>query len=99
MIQHHRSFIRSLGRVIVFAGMLASAASLPAQAQSWPRPHADGANGSFLDVTTAPAKTAPITIPGLGTFAVGAGPVVAPDGTVYLGTREGKLVALHPDGS
>ena len=38
-------------------------------------------------------------MPNLGTFAPGAGPVVAPDGTVYLGTMEGKIIALHADGS
>jgi len=38
-------------------------------------------------------------VPGLGKFAPGAGPVVANDGTVYVGTIEGKLVALHADGS
>lgn len=31
-------------------------------------------------------------------FAPGAGPVIAPDGSVYLGTQEGKVIALHADG-
>ena len=70
-----------------------------AHAQTWDRAHGDGANSNFLDVVTAPAKKAPITVPGLGKFAHGTGPVVAQDGTVYLGTAGGKLIALRPDGS
>lgn len=96
----HPTLVRALLGSIVLAEMIAFCLFSPAaHAQAWQRPHADGANNGFLNVTTAPAKTAPITVPGLGKFAVGAGPVVAPDGTVYLGTREGKLIALHPDGS
>ena len=70
-----------------------------AHAQTWDRAHGDGANSNFLDVVTAPAKKAPITVPGLGKFAHGSGPVIAQDGTVYLGTAGGKLIALRPDGS
>ena len=66
---------------------------------TWEFAHGDRDNSGFADVVTAPAKKAPITVPGLGKFAPGAGPVVAPDGTVYLGTVQGKLIALHPDGS
>ena len=34
-----------------------------------------------------------------GSFAPGAGPVVAPDGTVYLGNEQGKLMSFKPDGT
>ncbi|GKS63161.1 hypothetical protein YTPLAS72_04650 [Nitrospira sp.] len=47
---------------------------------------------------TKPAAGGSFSVPGLGTFALGAGPVVAPDGSVYLGTQEGKVIALHADG-
>ena len=66
--------------------------------QAWEFAHGDRDNSGFANVVTAPAKKAPITVPGLGRFALGAGPVVAPDGTVYLGTIQGKLIALHADG-
>ena len=48
--------------------------------------------------STAPAGKGSVSVPGLGYFYPGAGPVIAPDGTVYLGTRQGKLIALHADG-
>lgn len=74
-------------------------AAVATGALAWERPHSDGNNSGFADVKTLAAKTAPVTVPNLGTFAGGAGPVVAKDGTVYLGTVEGKLIALHADGS
>jgi hypothetical protein len=67
-------------------------------AVAWEFAHGDPANSGFANVTTAPAGAGSVTVPGLGTFIPGAGPVIAPDGTVYLGTRQGKLIALHPDG-
>jgi outer membrane protein assembly factor BamB len=73
-------------------------ATLPASA-SWERFHGDAANSGFADVATAPAGRGSRSVPGLGHFAPGAGPVVAADGTVYLGTLEGKLIALHADGT
>ncbi len=56
-------------------------------------------NDGYVDVATAPAGETSTTVAGLGTFAALAGPTVAADGTVVLGTREGKVVALHADGS
>ena len=56
-------------------------------------------NTGFVDVVTKPAGAGSTSVPGLGTFAPLAGPVVAPDGTVVLGNREGRVNALHPDGS
>ncbi len=53
----------------------------------------------FFDVVTAPAGTGSVSVPDLGTFAPLAGPHVAPDGTVILGTLEGKVLGLRPDGS
>jgi len=68
----------------------------PAQAQSF---HGDRTNTGFVDVNTLPARTAPITVPNIGNFAPGVAPVVAPDGMVYIGNLEGKLLAFHADGS
>lgn len=65
---------------------------------AWERFHGDAASRGFADVDTKPAAGGSLSVPGLGTFALGAGPVIAPDGSVYLGTQEGKLIALHADG-
>lgn len=65
---------------------------------AWERFHGDAANRGFADVATKPAAGGSLSVPGLGTFALGAGSVIAPDGSVYLGTQEGKLIALHADG-
>jgi hypothetical protein len=79
-------------------GMLALAAAWPAVA--WERPHGDGANLNFENVATTPAGSlGSKPVPGLGTFATGAGPVIGADGTVYLGSQEGEVIALHADGT
>lgn len=70
----------------------------PAPVRAWQSSHGDPTNTGFADVKTLPAKTAPITVPNIGTFAPGVSPVVAPDGTVYIGNLEGKLLAFRPDG-
>jgi hypothetical protein len=57
------------------------------------------ADDGFVDVVTRPAGAHSLSVPGLGTFAPGAGPVIGADGTVYLATLEGKIFALHADGS
>jgi hypothetical protein len=68
-------------------------------ARAWEFAHGNRDNSGFANVVTAPAGKGSLSVPGLGKFAPGTGPVVAPDGTVYLGTIEGKLIALHADGS
>jgi len=67
-------------------------------APAWERPHADGANSGFVDVTTIPAER-PRNVTGIGSFAPGSGPVTAADGSVYLGNKEGQLIALQADGT
>ncbi len=86
-------------RVAVEIAALAAILSATTALAAWESFHADGANRGFVNVTTKPAGSGSRSVPNLGTFAPGAGPVVAPDGTVYLGTMEGKLIALHADGS
>ncbi len=81
--------------VLVVAGGFGAFASA---ALAWEFAHGDADNSGFVDVATAPAQSAAATVPGLGSFRPGAGPVVAPDGTVYVGTAQGKLIALRPDG-
>lgn len=68
-------------------------------AAAWERPHGDGANTGFADVKTLPATSSAAAIPNIGNFAVGAGPVVARDGTVYLGNQQGTVMAFHADGT
>ncbi len=66
---------------------------------AWQRPHADGGNTGFANVVTRPAVKPSLSIGHIGAFGVGAGPVIGPDGTVYVGTLQGKLLAFHPDGT
>jgi hypothetical protein len=56
-------------------------------------------NTGFVAVPTQPAGAGSVSVPSLGTFAPLAGPTIGPDGTVFLGTREGKVIALRADGS
>jgi hypothetical protein len=67
-------------------------------AWSWQTAHGKPDNTSLVDVPTAPAQT-PRRIDNIGTIAPGAGPVVAPDGTVYVGNEQGKLMSFKPDGT
>jgi hypothetical protein len=80
-------------------GMLACiATAMPAAA--WERPHGDGANLNFENIATAPADSQrAIKVPNIGTIGLGAGPVIAPDGTIYVGNEEGEVIALHADGT
>jgi hypothetical protein len=66
---------------------------------SWSRAHADGSNDGFLDVSTAPAGRGSLSIPHIGTFAPGTGPVIGTDGTVYIGNEQGKVFAFHANGT
>ena len=90
--------IRPLVRIAAAAmcGVIVQVAT-PASG-AWERFHGDAANRGFADVDTKPAAGGSLSVPGLGTFTPGAGPVIAPDGSVYLGTQEGKVIALHADG-
>lgn len=83
---------------ILFLALTAMAIAPTHQATAWEQSHSDGANSSFADVETLPAA-APAVVPGIGTYAAGSGPAIAPDGTVYLGNKEGQLIALQADGA
>lgn len=73
------------------------AVSAPAPAEAWQTAHGQPDNTHFANVTTKPAVKAFATEK-LGTVSLGSGPVIAPDGTVYVGTEEGWLIAMHADG-
>lgn len=64
------------------------AVSAPAPAEAWQTAHGQPDNTHFANVTTKPAVKAFATEK-LGTVSLGSGPVIAPDGTVYVGTEEG----------
>ena len=66
---------------------------------SWERPHSVGSNSGFFDTTSIPAQVPIRTIEQLDGLAAGAGPVIAADGTVIIGTAQGKVMAFHPDGT
>jgi hypothetical protein len=83
----------------IIAAVTSALASLNAQAATWDHVHGDATGSGFADVATLPALRPSATVPGLGSFAPGAGPVIGPDGTVYLGNEQGELIALHADGS
>ena len=65
---------------------------------AWTSAHGDSDNRSFANVATRPATNVIRTVD-VGHVAPGANPVTAPDGTVYIGNTDGKLIALHADGS
>ena len=90
----------STARLIRFclAGAIALYAPV-AEAYSWDRPHGSGTNAGFHDVATLPATTPLKVVGNIGTFAPGANPVIAPDGTVYIGNQQGKLMAFRTDGT
>lgn len=72
---------------------------LPAAADAWESFRGNPDNSGFADVKTIPAKRAPVTVPDIGTFAAGAGPITGPDGAVYLGNEQGRIIALRADGT
>lgn len=79
------------------AGLLLSL--MPSAAWCWETAHGPTDNTGFVDVVTKPADYATKTVADIGTVSVGAGPVVAPDGTVYIANEQGKLMSFKPDGT
>jgi hypothetical protein len=71
--------------------------TLPAGAV-WDHAHGDNANTGFAKVDTAPALKPHQTVQ-LGTLAPGAGPVIGPSGTLFVGNLEGKFLNIQPDGT
>ena len=101
-MQHEHASIARLARgwfAMMIAVMTIAVWGIGSSALAWERPHSDGNNSGFADVKTKPAGAGSVSIPNIGTFAAGAGPVIGPDGTVYIGNEQGKLWAFHADGS
>ena len=87
--------LRSLATRFCLAGVLVSAA---APANAWQTAHGDPANSNSVDVRTAPAKQ-PVASVLLRDIAPGVAPVIAPNGTLYIGSERGKLMSFSPDGT
>jgi hypothetical protein len=66
---------------------------------SWFTSHSDSGNEGFLDVGTAPAGGGWVGAPDLGMIGGGVGPVCGADGTVFIGNSDGRMFALHADGT
>jgi hypothetical protein len=65
---------------------------------TWAHVYGNAANTSYADVATQAALGDEWRVPGLGSFAPGSGPVIGPDGTVYVGNSDGLLHAISPAG-
>jgi hypothetical protein len=88
-------------RPCIVAAILAAAAAVtspPPVNAGWDHPHGDSANTGFAKVVTAPAVR-PTRIVPVGELSSGAGPVIAPNGTVYVGNLFGQVLAFHADGT
>jgi hypothetical protein len=96
MLRTNPSVFR-LARGCIVAALVAWVPWAPAAA--WERPHSSGTNSGYASVTTKAAGAGSISVPNIGSFAPGAGPVVAADGSVYIGNEQGKLMAFRADGS
>jgi outer membrane protein assembly factor BamB len=86
---------KSLAVALLAATCLGAGAS---GARAWDHAHGDPANTGFIDVKTAPAAAPVRVVRGLGLSAPGSGPVIGPDGTVYVGNNTGELRAFRPNG-
>jgi hypothetical protein len=85
-------------RALISLAALALTACVPSDYPAWRFAHASAANTGRVLVTTAPAAAGSISVPNIGTFAPGAGPVIASDGTLYIGNEQGRLMAFRENG-
>lgn len=83
-------------RFVALAAIVAISLGSPASA--WQTAHGDPDNTGTVDLPTAGAKQPIATVPGLGGIAPGAAPVIAPDGTLYIGNTHGELRSFGPGG-
>jgi hypothetical protein len=84
-------------------GALAACAALMTStigpAAAWQTAHGQSDNSGAVAVQTAPAVAPLNTIYGLGGIASGNVPVIAPNGTLYVGNARGKLMSFRADGT
>ena len=89
--------LRRLAGALAASLTLLTAIADPSAA--WQTAHGKPDNSGAVDVDTAPAASPLPNAPRLGGIAPGAGPVIAPDGTVYVVNGRGKLMSFKPDGT
>jgi hypothetical protein len=89
-------FLKRLIPVLLPAGTVGST---PATGVSWRFPHFSSSNASLMPIATAPAGAGSVSVPNIGTFANGAGPVITLDGTLILGNEQGRLMAFSATGA
>jgi hypothetical protein len=96
-----RSVLRARHRLARAVGGLVAALLISAshQAIAWQTAHGKPDNTGSADVSTVPAVAPLPGAPQVGGIAPGAGPVIAPDGTVYVVNGRGKLMSFKPDGT
>ncbi len=83
--------------VAAAAGALLTTAA--SNASAWEMVHANSSNTGFVNVTTQPATAGSVSVPNIGTFTWGVGPVIGKDGAVYIGNRQGRMMAFRADGT
>lgn len=93
------SLSHSLRNRVLPALVVGVLGAAPAAADGWPVAHGNPANTSYQNVVTAPAAAPLRVVEDLGTFADGISPIVSHAGHVFLGTQEGKVIALRADGT
>jgi hypothetical protein len=86
---------RAIGALAACAALMTSSVDL---AVAWQTAHGQPDNSGAVAVQTAPAVTPLNTVYGLGGLASGVVPVIAPNGTLYIGNARGKLMTFSADG-
>ena len=78
--------------------LIALLASIVMPALGWEAAHGDRDNTGFTNIRTGVLGRGVTTVPKLGTFAPGSGPVTHETGTVVIGNEQGRLFAFTADG-
>src|SRR5262245_18125554 len=96
-----RTVLRARHRLArAVSGLVAASLIITSQqALAWQTAHGKPDNTGSADVSTASAIAPLPGPPQVGGIAPGAGPVIAPNGTVYVVNGRGKLMSFKPDGT